>query len=119
MSEIVLFAIDAPHINGTEEAADFVENSANNNVPPTTRIASFFSQLLQVWPENGSAGAVWYEDFTHNQPSGSFLEMSFELREFDENRLEELKNIASQHEIHIFDPEGEVLYLADGSEASA
>ena len=44
--------------------------------------------------------------------------MSFELREFDENRLEELKNIASQHGIHIFDPEGEVLYLADGSEAS-
>jgi hypothetical protein len=45
--------------------------------------------------------------------------MTFELNEFDEERLGQLRAIAEQHGVHVLDPEGEVLYLADGSEAGA
>ncbi|MFZ2237317.1 MAG: hypothetical protein WBP11_06635 [Dokdonella sp.] len=119
MSEAILYAIDAPHISDAAVAAEFVEQQRDGNAPPTARIASFFGHLLQVWPEDGSRGAVWYEDFTHNRPTESVLEMTFELSGFDEERLGHLRAIAEQHGVHVFDPEGEVLYLADGSEAAA
>lgn len=119
MSEATLYAIDAPHIADPKTAVDFVEQHSESNETPTTHIASFFATLLSTWPEDGSKGAVWYEDFTHNPPAGCVLEMTFELGEFDEARLEQLRAIAAQHGVHVLDPEGEVLYLADGSEATA
>lgn len=119
MSEAILYAIDAPHIADPKTAADFVEQHSAGNDAPTTNIASFFAGLVEVWPEDGSKGAVWYEDFTHNQPAGGVLEMTFDLDGFDEERLEQLRALAKQHGVHVLDPEGEVLYLADGTEASA
>lgn len=119
MSEATLYAIDSPQITNAATAAEFVEQWTSSSDAPTAGIASFFEHLLQVWPEDGSKGAVWYEDFTHNRPAGSVLEMTFELSEFDEERLGHLRAIAEQHGVHVFDPEGEVLYLADGSEAGA
>ncbi|MEJ1098503.1 MULTISPECIES: hypothetical protein [unclassified Pseudoxanthomonas] len=119
MSEATLYAIDSTQVTNSATAAEFVEQWVGSNEGPTAGIASFFGHLLQVWPEDGSKGAVWYEDFTHNRPAGAVLEMTFELSEFDENRLEHLRAIAEQHGVHVFDPEGEVLYLADGSESGA
>ena len=119
MSEAILYAIDAPQITDAVTAAEFVEQWRDSNDVPTAGITSFFEKLMQVWPEDGSKGAVWYEDFTHNRPAGSVLEMTFELSEFDEERLGNLRAIAEQNGVHVFDPEGEVLYLADGSEAGA
>ena len=118
MSEAILYAIDAPHIADPTAAVDFVEQHSDSTEAPTTNIASFFASLLNTWPEDGSKGAVWYEDFTHNKPAGCVLEMTFELGEFDEARLQQLRTLAEQHGLHVFDPEGEVLYLADGSEAT-
>lgn len=117
MSEAILYAIDAPQLNDAAAAVDLVESAQGGSEAPTPRITAFFEYLLQVWPEDGSNGAIWYEDFTHNRPSGSILEMVFELDTFDEERLQHLRDIARQHGVHVFDPEGEVLYLADGSEA--
>ena len=117
MSEAILYAIDAPHITDAATAAGFVDQFRDSKEAPTAGISSFFGSLLQLWPEDGSKGAVWYEDFTHNKPAGSVLEMTFELSEFDEDRLGQLRAIAEEHGIHVLDPEGEVLYLADGSEA--
>jgi hypothetical protein len=119
MSEAILYAIDAPHIADAATAAEFVDQNRDSSETPTASIASFFESLLTLWPEDGSKGAVWYEDFTHNKPAGSVLEMTFELSEFDEGRLGQLRAIAEQHGVHVLDPEGEVLYLADGSEAGA
>ncbi|MDR6841190.1 hypothetical protein [Pseudoxanthomonas sacheonensis] len=119
MSEAILYAIDAPHITDAVTAAGFVDQFRDSNEAPTAGIASFFDNLLRVWPEDGSKGAVWNEDFAHNRPAGSVLEMTFELSEFDEERLGQLRAIAEQHGVHVLDPEGEVLYLADGSEAGA
>mgnify|MGYP003418440575 FL=1 len=85
---------------------------------PTARIATFFVRLLQTWPEDGSKGVVWHEDFKHNRPAGPMLEMTFELGEFDDERLKHLRAIARHHDVHVFDPEGQVLYLADGSEVT-
>jgi hypothetical protein len=119
MSEAILYAIDASHIADPRTAADFVEQNSASNEAPTPNIASFFASLLGVWPEDGSKGAVWYEDFTHNRPAGAVLEMVFELDGFDGERLEQLRALAKQHGVHVLDPEGEVLYLADGSEAAA
>lgn len=45
--------------------------------------------------------------------------MAFELHEFNTDRLQQLRAIAQEHGMHIFDPEGHVLYLANGSEARA
>lgn len=119
MSEAILYAIDAPHVKDSDAAALFVEKWRDSKDAPTARIATFFVRLLQTWPQDGSKGHVWHEDFTHNRPAGSMLEMTFELGEFDAERLHQLRAIAKHHGVHIFDPEGHVLYLADGSEAGA
>ncbi len=119
MSDAILYAIDAPQIATVKNAASFVEEERDSQEAPTASITSFFQHLLRVWPEDGSNGAVWScEDFTYSQPAGPLLEMVFELSEFDEERLGQLREIAKQHAVHIFDPEGEVLYLVNGSEAT-
>lgn len=117
MSEAILFAIDAPGAQGADDAADFVETWRDNNEAPTARIANFFDQLLSTWPEDGSKGRVWHEDFAQNKPLGPLLEMVFELGGFDAERLQQLCAIAQQHQVSVFDPEGHALYLPDGSEA--
>ena len=117
MSEAILYAIDAPHVKNAAAATRFVEEWRDSKDAPTARIATFFVRLLQTWPEDGSKGAVWHEDFAHNRPAGSMLEMTFELSEFDVERLQQLRAIAKLHSVHVFDPEGHVLYLSDGSEA--
>lgn len=119
MSEAILFALDAPHVTDLAEALAFVEENTDSQAAPSAHLASFFAALVQTWPEDGSNGGVWHEDFTHNPPSGPVLEMCFELNVFDEALLEDLKTLAAQHGIHVLDAEGEVLYLADGSEATA
>ncbi len=118
MSEAFLYALDAPHLADTETAADLVDNWRDSRDSPTVRIASFFESLVKMWPEDGSKGEVWYEDFSNNKPAGPMLEMTVDLNGFDEGRLAQLKHLAQQHGVHVFDPEGEVLYLADGSEAA-
>ena len=117
MSEAILYALDAPHVRDAAAAAQFVEQWEDGRDAPTSPIATFFVRLLQVWPEDGSAGAVWHEDFRHNRPAGPLLAMTFELDGFDAERLEKLRAIARHHRVHVFDPEGEVVYLTDGSEA--
>jgi hypothetical protein len=117
MSEAILYAIDAPHVKDADAAAPFVEKWRDSTDAPTARIATFFVRLLQFWPEDGSKGAVWHEDFAHNRPAGPMLEMTFELGEFNAERLRHLRAIAEHYGVHVFDPEGHVLYLADGSEA--
>lgn len=117
MSEAILYAIEAPQVKNADAAAQFVEERQDSKDPPTARIATFFVRLLQTWPKDGSKGAVWHEDFDHNRPMGSMLEMTFELSQFDAERLRHLRAIAQHHGLHVFDPEGHVLYLADGSEA--
>lgn len=84
---------------------------------PTGRITTFCVRLLQFWPEDDSKGALWHEDFAHSRPAGSMLEMTFELGEFNAERLRHLRTIAEHHGVHVFDREGQVLYLAEGSEA--
>jgi hypothetical protein len=117
MSEAILYAIDAPDVKDADAAALFVEEWQDSKDAPTARIATFFVRLLQTWPEDGSKGVVWYEDFANNRPAGPMLAMTFELREFDAERLRHLRAIAKHHGVHVFDPEGQVLYLSDGSEA--
>jgi hypothetical protein len=119
MSEAILHAIDAPQISDVATAIELVERWRDSPDAPSTSISSFFDSLLQLWPEDGSGGAVWYEDFSNNKPAGPVLEMTFDLNEFNEERLAQLRAIAKQHGIHVLDSEGEVLYLADGSEAVA
>ncbi len=119
MSEAMLYAIDALQVKDADAAAEFVDKWQGSSQAPTARIATFFVRLLQSWPMDGSKGAVWYEDFSHNSAAGSVLEMTFELSEFDGERLHQLRAISKDHGVHIFDPEGHVLYLADGSEAGA
>ena len=118
MSEAILYAIDSQQVKSAGAAAKFVEKWQDSKDAPTARIATFFVRLLQTWPEDGSKGVVWHEDFAHNRPAGSMLEMTFELSEFDAERLRHLRAIAAHHGVHIFDPEGEALYLADGSDSS-
>ncbi|MCS3809782.1 hypothetical protein [Xanthomonas sp. 4461] len=117
MSEAILYAIDSQQLSDAVAAAGFVESTHDSSEAPTERIAAFFAYLLQVWPEDGSKGDIWYEDFTHNRPAGAILEMVFELDAFDEERFQQLRDMAKQYGVHVFDPEGEILYLADGSEA--
>ena len=117
MGEAILYALDAPRVKTADAAAQFVERWQDSTGAPTARIATFFVRLLQTWPEDGSQGQVWHEDFAHNKPSGAVLQLVFELGEFDATRLQQLRAIAAHHQVMLFDPEGHVLYLADGSEA--
>lgn len=119
MSEAILYAIDASEVTDADVAASFVETWQDSKEAPTSRIATFFAQLLQTWPVDGSNGFVWYEDVDPSQAAGPMLAMTFELSGFDEERLQQLRAIATDHGVHVFDPEGQVLYLADGSEAGA
>ena len=115
MSEAILYAMDAPRAKSADAAADFVEKWQDSKKPPTARIAAFFEHLLQAWPTDGAGSAIWYEGFDHNPPTGPVLAMAFELHEFNTDRLQQLRAIAQEHGMHIFDPEGHVLYLANGS----
>ena len=117
MGECILYAIDAPRVKTADLAVDFVEQWRDNQDAPTARIATFFVRLLQTWPEDGSKGRVLHEDFAHGRPLGPLLELVFESGEFDETRFQQLRAIAAHHRVKLFDPEGHVLYLADGSEA--
>lgn len=117
MSEAILYALDAPKVTDANAAADFVEQWQDSQVAPTARIAAFLAQLLQTWPMDGSNGFVWYEEFDPSQAAGAMLTMTFELSGFDDERLQQLRAIATQQGVHVFDPEGHALYLADGNEA--
>ncbi len=117
MSEAILYAMDAPRVKDADAAAEFVEKWQDSKKAPTARIAAFFAHLLQTWPTDDPESTVWYEGFDNNPPAGQMLAMTFELREFDTERLQQLRAMAQDHGVHIFDPEGHVLYLADGSEA--
>lgn len=119
MSEAILYAMDAPRVKNADAAADFVETWQDKEGAPTERMAAFFEHVLQTWPADGSGSAVWYEGFDHNRPVGPLFAMTFELSGFDSERLQQLRAIAQEHGVHVFDPEGHVLYLADGSEARA
>ena len=119
MSEAILYAMDAPQVTDADAAAIFVETWQDSKEAPTARIATFFAKLLQTWPEDGSNGFAWYEDVDPSQAAGPMLVMTFELGGFDEERLQQLRALAKDHGVHVFDPEGHVLYLADGSEAGA
>ena len=118
MSEAILYALDAPRVKDADAAARFVDKWQDSKDAPTPGIAAFFERLLQTWPTDSSQGAVWYEDFEHNTPAGSLLAMTFELSQINADRLQQLRAIASQHGLHVFDPQGHVLYLANGVEAS-
>ena len=118
MSEGILYALDAPDVSDVAAALDLVESRDVSANAPTANINRFFAELLQMWPEDGSNGEVWYEDFTHNQPSGNVLEMTFDLGEFTEDSLKKLRELAGRHELHVLDPEGEVLYLSNGNEVT-
>ena len=111
MSEAILYAMDAPRAKSADAAADFVEKWQDSKKAPTARIAAFCRKTKQTPP------ATRYEGFDHNPPTGPVLAMAFELREFNTDRLQQLRAMAQAHGVHIFDPEGHVLYLADGSEA--
>jgi hypothetical protein len=87
MTEAVLYAIDAPQVKDADAAAHFVEKWQDSKDAPTARIATLFVRLLQTWPKDGSKGVVWHEDFDHNRPAGSMLEMTFELSELKDDRL--------------------------------
>jgi hypothetical protein len=117
VSECILFAIDAAEVTTADLAVDFVEQWQDNQDAPTARIATFFVRLLQTWPEDGSKGHVLHEEFAHSRPLGPLLELVLESSEFDETRLRQLRAIAAHHQVKLFDPEGHVLYLIDGSEA--
>lgn len=116
MSEAILHALDAPYIVNVSDAIQLVEQYEDSTDAPTANIAEFFNALLQIWPEDGSQGAVWYEDFTYNKPAGKVLAMTFNLDEFNEKTLSTLRELAGRHALHILDLEGEVLYLSNGSE---
>lgn len=117
MGEAILYALDAPRVKTADAAVRFVERWQDSTEAPTARIATFFVRLLQTWPEDGSQGQVWHEDFAHNKPFGALLQLVFDLGEFDATRLQQLRALAAHHQVMLFDPEGHVLYLADGSEA--
>ena len=117
MGECILFAIDSAGVSSADVAVDFVEQWRDKEDAPTARIATFFVRVLQTWPEDGSRGHVLHEEFAHSRPLGPLLELVFESGEFDAARLQQLRAIAAHHQLKLFDPEGHVLYLADGSEA--
>lgn len=118
MGEAILYALDAPDVVNVSMASDLVERNDGNGSAPSANITAFFEELLQTWPEDGSKGAIWYEEFAHNRPAGNILEMTFDLSEFTEDSLKTLRALAGRHGLHVLDPEGEVLYLADGNEVA-
>lgn len=117
MSEAILWVIDAPAVQSADDAAAYVEEFGDNTNAPTSRIATCFVRVLFTWPKDGSKGHVFHEDFNNNKPYGTLLQLVVELSGFDAERLQHLRAIAKHHGVHLFDPEGHVLYLSDGSEA--
>lgn len=117
MGEAVLYAIDAPEVKDANAAAEFVAQWEGRNAAPTSGIATLFVRLMFKWPRDGSKGIVWHEEAHLDRPNGRTLAMTFELSTFDAQRLQELRALAKHHRVHVFDPEGHVLYLSDGTEA--
>ena len=121
MSECTLYALDAPRIETPEGAARHIEKAVDNGSasPATARLKSFFEALLVTFPDDDSEASVWYEGFAHNPPAGSVIELVFWLERIDAAQLRNcLRDLAGRHQLHIFDPEGHVLYLSDGREAA-
>lgn len=118
MGEAILYALDAPDVVDVESAANFVDDGESKRGAPTGKIASFFAELMKTWPEDGSNGHVWYEEVMEEQARGNVVEMTFDLSAFDGERLGILRSLAARHALHVYDPEGEVVYLSDGTEVA-
>jgi len=120
MSECTLYVLDASRIKTPDGAARLMEKSqarSRDAAPSTPRLQAFFKDLLVAFPDDGSPSSVWYEGFEHSRPEGPVLALVFQLDLFDPGTLQRLRDLACQHKLHVFDPEGHVLYLSNGREA--
>lgn len=134
MSECTLYVLDAPRIKTPDGAARQVEKSQSLSrdagpdvkgeraaplaaAPWTPRLQAFFKDLLLAVPDDGSPSSIWYEGLEHSRPEGQVLALVFRLDLFDTGTLQRLRDLAGQHSLHVFDPEGHVLYLSNGREA--
>lgn len=120
MSECTLHVLDTPRIKTPDGAARHLEKSqapSPDGAPPTPRLQAFFKDLAASFPDDGSPSSVWYEGLENSRPDGSVLTLVFRLELFDRGALQRLRDLAGQHGLHVFDPEGFVLYLSDGREA--
>ncbi len=120
MSECTLYVLDAPRIKTPDGAARLAERSQTQSQaagPTTPRLLAFFNDLRVAFPDDGSPSSVWYEGLEHSRPDGPLLALVFRLDLFDPGTLQRLRHLAGQHGLHVFDPEGHVLYLSNGREA--
>jgi hypothetical protein len=118
MSECILYLLDAPGVATRETAASFIERwESREGSVPNKKIASFLQEVHQAYPGKADS-SIWYEEMPREPVTKPLLQMDLRLDLVDETLLERLRKIAGTHRLHIFDPEGDVLYLADGGEES-
>jgi hypothetical protein len=119
MSECLLFVLDAPRVKTREGASAFVERWQNGSAgAPNAKIMSFLLEMQNNWPSDGDS-SLWYEGAPQEPVTGPLLQLDLDLERIDKSAVEQLRTLAGRQRLHIFDPEGYVLYLADGSEVSS
>jgi len=119
MSECTLHVLDAPRIKTPQAAADFVAKWVDQDGKRNARLDTFLCELLDVFPEaSGTEDSIWYESPVPVASTSPVLPLYFKLALFDTSVLQTLRTIAGKHKLHVFDEEGHVLYLANGTEVS-
>ena len=125
MSEVTLHAIDQDDVRTPTAASTFVDrwvDTPDGHAHP--HLDAFLTSLMDVLPppQRGArtkkAKGVWHEVPALEPLAGPVLAMYFESSRFDEEALAKLRHCAAAHGLHVFDAEGDVVYLSDGTEAA-
>jgi hypothetical protein len=117
MSECTLYVLDAPKLKTQDAASDFIAESESSTHEPNSKIGAFLDAWRAAYPAAPNRDdSIWYESLPDAMPRGPVLALVLRLATFNSIALTKLRKVAGQHKLHVFDPEGYVLYLANGKE---
>lgn len=127
MSFCKLYVLDAPRIKLQSAAESFIDKWQGAEAgPANAKLDAFLQDLLQVYPDRYDQDPdgtnddnIWYEGLGNPATDRPVIELDLKLAAVNAARLARIRELAGKYGLHLFDPEGYVLYLANGKEVSS
>jgi hypothetical protein len=119
MGSATLFLLDAPRVKTRSAANAFVERWEEAGDGKLNKAIAAFLDDVRNELSGPRLAALWYEGPPAEPVAKPLLQLDLSLDVLDGDMLRLLRTVAERHKLHLFDAEGEALYLSDGSEVSA
>jgi len=127
MSECTLYILDAPRIKLQSAAESFIEKWQDAEPgPPNAKLDGFLDDFLRdhpdlhdLDPDGTSEHNLWYEGLRDRTTDRPFFQLDLKLALVTKELIANIWALARKHRLHLFDPAGYVLYLANGKEVSS